>query len=129
MISAGNTYGLGADYDYTGRNQLDMSSLDRFAMVKVDYDENIELALANGDRELVNFCRKLRKRAEQSGIRLLVSYRTIKRIATMESRLGLNETLTTCLYKGMNKDDIITLISGLDDSSRFTTETKKIVNL
>jgi len=129
VISAGNTYGLGADYDYTGRNQLDMASLDRFAMVKVDYDVNIELALANNDMELVNFCRKLRARAEQSGIRLLVSYRTIKRIATMESRLGLAETLTTCLYKGMNKDDIITLISGLEDSSRFTAGTKKLVNL
>lgn len=129
VISAGNTFGTGADYDYTGRNQLDMASLDRFAIVKVDYDENIELALANGDRELVGFIHKLRAQADKCGIRLLISYRTIKRIATMESQIGLVDTLNTCLYKGMNKDDIITLMSGIEDESRFAKDTKKLVNL
>ena len=36
VIAAGNTVGTGADIEYTGRYQLDASSLDRFGLVKVD---------------------------------------------------------------------------------------------
>ena len=68
VVSAGNTYGLGANYDYVGRNQLDMASLDRFAMVKVDYSRAIELRVANGNEELVNFCEDFRKASVKAGV-------------------------------------------------------------
>ena len=41
-IAAANTYGSGADRQYVGRNQLDAASLDRFAVVDMDYDEGNE---------------------------------------------------------------------------------------
>ena len=47
VVAAGNTFGLGADMEYVGRNQLDMASLDRFAVVEVDYDKDIEMSVAN----------------------------------------------------------------------------------
>lgn len=37
VIAAGNTNGLGADNAYTGRYCLDRASLDRFALVDIDY--------------------------------------------------------------------------------------------
>lgn len=97
VIAAGNTFGLGANYEYVGRNQLDMASLDRFAVVKVDYDRGIEMNVAQGNGELVDFADDIRKAAEKSGIRFIVSYRAIGRIAKLESLLGLEQTLETCL--------------------------------
>ena len=41
VIAAGNTVGTGADNNYTGRYCLDRASLDRFAMVNIDYSEKI----------------------------------------------------------------------------------------
>jgi len=46
-IAAANTVGTGSDRMYSGRNKLDMATLDRFAIGKVhmDYDAEIEKAL------------------------------------------------------------------------------------
>lgn len=49
-ICACNTYGRGADRQYVGRNQLDAATLDRFAVLDFDYDENLERAVAGNDR-------------------------------------------------------------------------------
>jgi cobaltochelatase CobS len=48
-MAAGNTYGRGADREYVGRLQLDAATLDRFAIVDVDYDLNLERALARAE--------------------------------------------------------------------------------
>jgi cobaltochelatase CobS len=46
-MAAANTYGTGADADYTGRNRLDGATLDRWRMgrVKMDYDRDLERAI------------------------------------------------------------------------------------
>lgn len=106
VVSAGNTYGLGANYDYVGRNQLDMASLDRFAMVKVDYSRAIELRVANGNEELVNFCEDFRKASVKAGVRCVISYRAIGRLAKMEALFDLKDAIRTCLTKSLEKDDL-----------------------
>lgn len=106
IIAAGNTFGMGADYEYVGRNQLDMASLDRFAMVKIDYSEAIEICVSNGNRELVDFVREMRESCSKNGIRLVISYRAIGRINKMENLLGIIDTLKTCLIKGSEIEDI-----------------------
>lgn len=126
VIAAGNTFGLGANYEYVGRNQLDMASLDRFAVVKVSYDRNIEMNVAQGNVELVDFADDLRKAAEKAGIRFLVSYRAIGRIAKLEGLLGLDEALKTCLIKSLEKDDISALLSNVTVNNKYTKAVEKI---
>ena len=126
VVAAGNTFGLGANYEYVGRNQLDMASLDRFAVVQIDYDKNIEMNVANGNAELVEFAEDIRKAAQKSGIRFLVSYRAIGRIAKLEGLLGLDETLTTCLLKSLEKDDISALLSNVTVNNKYTKAVEKI---
>ena len=126
VIAAGNTFGLGANYEYVGRNQLDMASLDRFAVVKIDYDRGIEMNVAQGNGELVDFADDIRKAAEKSGIRFIVSYRAIGRIAKLESLLGVEEALQTCLIKSLEKDDISALLSNVSVSNKYTSAVKKI---
>lgn len=126
VVAAGNTFGLGANYEYVGRNQLDMASLDRFAVVRIDYDRNIEMNVAQGNTELVDFAEDVRKAAEKSGIRFLVSYRAIGRIAKLEGLLGLEETLKTCLLKSLEKDDISALLSNMTVENKYTKAVKKV---
>ena len=126
VIAAGNTFGLGANYEYVGRNQLDMASLDRFAVVKIDYDKNIEMNVAKGNAELVDFAEDVRKAAQKSGIRFLVSYRAIGRIAKLEQLMGTEEVLKTCLLKSLEKDDVNMLLSNVSVSNKYTEAVKKI---
>lgn len=106
VIAAGNTFGLGADYEYVGRNQLDMASLDRFAVVKVDYDRNIEMKLAFDDVQLVDFAHDFRDACSKAGIRAIFSYRSVNRIAKLKDCLGLEEALKTCLLKNLQQDEL-----------------------
>ena len=106
IISAGNTIGMGADIEYTGRYQLDASSLDRFALINIDYSPEIEKAVSGGNIELCNFIRDFRRACSESGIKCLATYRAIERIAKLESILPLPEVLKMSLLKGLSKDDI-----------------------
>lgn len=127
VIAAGNTVGNGASYEYVGRNQLDAASLDRFAIVKIDYSEAIENSVAGGDVELVQFCRDFRKAAHSVGQQVIVSYRAIGRLAKMMQILPMDEALETCLVKGIEKDDLNIIINGMPKTPA-RDELQKIAN-
>lgn len=107
IIAAGNTVGTGADIEYTGRFQLDASSLDRFALVYVDYSPNIENAVTNGNSELCEFARAFRKICEKSSIRCLCTYRALERISKLETVFELPEVIEMSLTKGLGVDDLV----------------------
>ncbi len=73
-IAAGNTYGRGADRQYVGREQLDAATLDRFAVVEVDYDEDLEDMIAC-DRDWTAYVQKVRAAVAKEKIRHIVSPR------------------------------------------------------
>ena len=100
VIAAGNTVGTGADIEYTGRFQLDASSLDRFALVHVGYSPTIEKAVTNGN------ARQFRKTTEDAGIKCLCTYRALERIAKLESVFDLSEVMQMALTKGLGVDDL-----------------------
>lgn len=116
IIAAGNTTGLGANNVYTGRYALDRASLDRFAMINIDYSITIEKAMARGKQELIEFAHCFRKAVESSGMDILCSYRTIERIALLEDVLpNLNEVLSISLLKGLISEDVETIGRKLQD--------------
>lgn len=125
VIAAGNTTGHGADYEYVGRNQLDGASLDRFAIIRIDYSEAVENNMAGNDMELADFCREFRKATNKVGIQVIVSYRAINRLAKMTQILELDEALDTCLIKGLEKDDINVICNELQDS-KYRTALRKL---
>lgn len=108
VVAAGNTVGAGADEQYTGRLQLDQATLDRFAMIEFDYDYNIELHIAKGNKELVMFIRSLRTQAKEQGINATFSYRSITMVAKLEGKLPLDKIIETSVVKGMDMDTIRT---------------------
>jgi len=109
IVAAGNTVGDGADEQYTGRLTLDQSSLDRFAVIEFDYDRNIELALAKGNKELVDFINELRSECKSIGIRATFSYRAIISVEKLEKALPLEKVMVIAVVKGMDKDTIRTI--------------------
>ena len=106
VVAAGNTVGNGADEQYTGRLVLDQATLDRFVIINFDYDKNIELHLAKGNIELVNFVEDLRKQAAEKGIRATFSYRCIMVISKLEGKLALKDIMEIAVVKGLDKDTI-----------------------
>lgn len=128
VIAAGNTTGHGASYEYVGRNQLDAASLDRFAVVSIDYSNAIENSVACGDTDLVKFCRAFRKAANKTGQQVIVSYRAIGRLAKMVQLLTEEEAIETCLVKGMEKDDVNMIVNEIHIDNKYSMALKQLVN-
>lgn len=125
VVAAGNTTGNGADYQYVGRNQLDGASLDRFAVVPIDYSVEIENNVAC-DIEIADFCREFRASANKAGVQIIVSYRGIQRFAKMCKLLTIEKALQTCLLKGIEKDDIHHICNGIKHDSKYMQALKKL---
>jgi hypothetical protein len=105
FICAGNTYGTGADAEYTGRYQLDAATLDRFAVVDIDYSKDIFNAVTNGNKDLIAFIYDLRKACKAVGVNMILSYRCVQNVTAMES-VGLDTAscIKQCIAKGLSKD-------------------------
>lgn len=115
VIAAGNTCGKGANELYTGRRPLDASTLNRFEFIKVGYDKRIEMQIAKGDSELVDFVHDLRKSSKRTGYPLVVSYRNISSIMKLKSKFSMCDCLEMCLLKGMGIDEVGVIYNGLQD--------------
>ena len=103
-ICACNTYGRGADRQYVGRNQLDAATLDRFAVVDFDYDEDMERTIAGNDA-WVEKVQRYRKRANDLKMRVVIS----PRASIFGARLlasGMKEKLVEelVLWKGVSAE-------------------------
>lgn len=129
VMSAGNTTGHGATADYVGRQQLDLSTLDRFLSIKIDYDTNIDLAVAKNDQDLVNFAHALRKAGKDTEITILMSYRAIGNIAKLIELFDLTEIMEMAVVKGMGQDEIDMLARNMDIDSKnkYYKAFKKVV--
>lgn len=121
-VATGNTNGVGADSRYTGRMQLDASTLDRFEFRTVDYDERIELTCANGNSDLVNFIHDVRRAIEKCGadVPFAISYRGITKLAKYEKIFGLKEAMKQSIVKGLDRDNVAMIYNNLDNQrSRY----------
>lgn len=126
IMSACNTFGTGSDELYLGE-RLDASTLNRFTPVMVDYNRNVEMALAGGDEELVDFIDVFRSQVEKNGLGFVVSYRNIKQICNVKDKLDLRKVMKQCLVKTMAEDDLRSVlenIEGIMSNNRYFKATK-----
>lgn len=119
VVAAGNTVGNGADEQYTGRLVLDQATLDHFVIIEFDYDKNIEIHLAKGNMELVEFVNELRSQAKAKGIRCTFSYRCIMMVRKLEDAIALEEVLKIAVFKGLDKSTINTFTSANSANKYF----------
>lgn len=74
IIANANTYGNGADRIYVGRTQLDGATIDRFAFLDWNYDEDLETACAN-NVEWTKYVQRVRAAVAAEKARIIVSPR------------------------------------------------------
>jgi len=102
LIACANTYGQGADRQYVGRNQLDAATLDRFAILDFDYDEELELAIAPNQ----TFCLTVQKiRKALKGERVVISPRaTIKGGKLINAGMAYSKVIDMVIKNGMTPE-------------------------
>jgi MoxR-like ATPase len=107
LIAAANTFGMGANRQYVGRNQLDASTLSRFAcaVIEVEYDEKLEAALV-ADRKVLDRVWDIRKKVTKLGLRRVVGTRELLAVARL---VHSGETLSmaiAALMTGWTDDEV-----------------------
>lgn len=118
-MAAGNTNGQGATDEYCGRYQMDESSRDRFAFIKVDYNEKIEKSIAGVHTDVVEFIHDIRQAAAKLQIKLIAGYRAIGKLCKFYDS-DVEFTLNAYIFKGMNIDDIKQISGCLTKKNRYT---------
>jgi cobaltochelatase CobS len=92
IIATANTFGTGADPIYSGRNQLDGATLDRFIVVEMSYDAALEgdMAKAAGltESQIARF-HGLRSKVETAGLLRVISTRALRKIIS-NMRCGMD---------------------------------------
>jgi hypothetical protein len=95
IIATSNTFGTGGDRQYVANNQLDASTIDRFAcgFINVDYSHEYE---SRYDSEVVSFVNKMRTAIDRNGLRKIASTRSvINGCLLKEAGLNWKDSLTT----------------------------------
>ncbi|MEI3355700.1 MAG: AAA family ATPase [Clostridia bacterium] len=130
IVACANTYGLGSDDVYVGRNQLDAASLDRFAIVKFDYDPVLEKNLAK-DKEWVEFIQAFRNQIIKRKIKHIVSMRAvIYGDKLLSTGTDIEKVLNEIVFKNLELEDIKSIgkISGDKESkNKYIKTYNKIV--
>jgi len=101
IIATSNTFGNGADRMYVSNNQLDASTIDRFAggIVEIDYSKEYERQY---DNEVVQYVWKMRDAIKANGLRKVASTRSIISGCKLKSG-GLN--WKSALIQNWTKDE------------------------
>lgn len=128
VVSAGNTWGTGANAIYIGRNQLDGATLDRFVQIEFDYDNELERGFTS-DSDLYEFTIDLRKAIDKTQTRAIVSMRALLNADKLSGVLAIDEIIKSVYIKGLNKADLDIILDEMKtgDKNKYTAELRKIV--
>lgn len=108
IMATANTYGTGANPIYAGRSPLDAATLDRFVIVTIDYDRNLEstIGAANGlDASEMASIWALRDKVRESALRRVVSTRAFQKAGIMKASGDAWSTVMNTLVEGWSRDE------------------------
>lgn len=104
MACTANTVGTGANTKYVGRNKLDAATLDRFALVHFELDEDLEEKLC-GDKALASGFRAMRAVADAKFEDIMITMRScIGTAKLMKAGIDVYEALKIHCFKGIDED-------------------------
>jgi hypothetical protein len=107
-IASANTWGAGASREYVGRNQLDAATLNRFALIAMDYDCGLESSIAASHyvhgSTVAELMQAYRHACRTESVRLVISPRNTTRTAkALAIGLSLSQALDLSLC-GLDHD-------------------------
>ena len=93
LILTANTFGTGPNRQYVGRNTMDAASMDRITIVSTDYENEAAILEARGyspftAARLETWAHETRQRIEENALRVILSNRTLQRMAQVIERYG-----------------------------------------
>lgn len=129
IIAADNSMGRGGDRKYSARYKLDVSTLDRYTFVEVDYSAAHDLNMACGDKELVTFIKAMRNVLDEANTEYIASPRASKAIKAMQE-MGMNDkdSLWYGLCSGWKKQDIRTFAARLNGHNKYFSAFSQIAD-
>jgi hypothetical protein len=105
ILAAMNTTGRGATADYNSAERLDASTLDRFAMLRVEYDRELEAELCPFP-ELLGKLHTARENLEKGKAKECVGTRTIQRAAAYH-RAGYDiPKIAARIFEGWDQNSV-----------------------
>lgn len=105
LIATANTYGNGGNAQYVGRCQLDAATLDRFAFLDWQYDEELEREIAGNDAWTDRIF-ALRRAAASLGSRLIISPRaTFEGAALLAAGMKRDRVEEIKIWKGIAPEE------------------------
>ncbi|GAA2399221.1 hypothetical protein GCM10010191_02580 [Actinomadura vinacea] len=111
MIATANTYGTGGDRQYVGRQALDAATLDRFIIIDVPVDEELEerIALAHAPaqpeaaRRVIEEVRRLRAMAAEKRLPVMFSPRaSIDAAKLLQAGASVEQAIRWRVARGMS---------------------------
>jgi MoxR-like ATPase len=121
-IAAANTWGNGATAEHVGRVAIDGATIDRFAMMHIPIDENLEstlvintgINLAVG-QQWVNIVRKARANVDKHGLKVIVSPRaSIGGATLLDCGFSWQEAVEMRILKGSKPEVVAKIMEGID---------------
>lgn len=117
VVACANTYGLGANRMYVGRNQLDAATLDRFVGLDWDYDTDLECRIGETQPEWVTFVWALRAAQNELGIRAVFGTRKIiDGTDLLNAGISLARVSAATVWFGVSADDKSKLLAKMGRS-------------
>ena len=117
ICCAANTYGRGSDMVYTGRTNIDGSTLDRFIVYEFNYDPVLEKKLTGNDK-IYEFTSLLRAIIEDNKIRHTVSMRASIMASKMLSMdMDISFILKAVYFKGLKTRELEVIKKELNSKS------------
>lgn len=106
LIAGANTDGTGANGTYSAREQLDAATLDRFAYLAFEYDENLERRIADCDSwvDRVQSIRAAVRKAGLSGDYLITPRASINGARLVKAGMPVSKVEAMVLFKHMSDD-------------------------
>lgn len=129
IIAADNTAGRGGDNTYHARFEMDGSTLDRYIFVKVNYTDEHDLRMANGDGDLVEFIKAVRVAIDKANLTYLATPRASKAIKALQAVFNDDaKALRLGLCSGWDAQDTRTIMNAMTgvENNRYFKIFKKI---
>jgi hypothetical protein len=108
IMATANTYGTGANPLYTARNAMDGASNDRWLMIPMDYDRDLEADIGKAAGLTVGEMSDLwalRDKVREAGLRRIISTRAFQKAAKMKGNGTDWKTIKSSLVEGWSKDE------------------------
>lgn len=120
-VASANTYGRGPDRTYAARQRGDAATWDRFTILAIDYDTDLENTLCastgaseNVRKEVLRFCRGLRKNAAEKEMPVVIGQRaTVGMCRLINAGMSVERAVEARCRRGLSEQDWRTLTAGV----------------